>query len=377
MKSIRRELGKVLVKDFLTCRKMAAILGQVRACLPALPCLRAFSDHLVAFVNQQMKKGWDAPQMVPQQLKDQITDLKDILKHWPGCPFPQISRQKLHSDSSDHGWAGLDLSTGKFVQEFWRQEASLHINVKELKAAVATVQSLAKPNSNVLLSVDNQVTFHYLRKGGGKIPSYNAILRPFLRWCVNHRVNLSIQWVPSALMLADQLSRWTYDQGDYTLHPPLFQWLCKSFKDWITPEVDCFASPGNCQLQKFIARWTHHQAWRVNALTCSLQGVTQVYDNPPWTLLQPWLCRLREERHLKCLLICPYWASARWWPLLTKLHVPKSPSYLILPFQGMFQNCWGHPMEATRWPLLCTLLSGSCWRNRKCRLKVSTITWKK
>ena len=82
------------------------------------------------------------------------------------------------------GLGRLDLKTGKFVQEFWRERSSLHINVKELEAAVATVRSLAKPREKVLLSVDNSVAFSYLTKGGGKKKHLNAILRPFVKWCL-------------------------------------------------------------------------------------------------------------------------------------------------------------------------------------------------
>ena len=51
----------------------------------------------------------------------------------------------LHSDSSTHGWAGIDLLTGDVVQEYWRTQIGLHINIKELRAALDTKRSLAKP----------------------------------------------------------------------------------------------------------------------------------------------------------------------------------------------------------------------------------------
>ena len=65
---------------------------------------------------------------------------------------------------------GINPHTGQFVQEYWREESYLHINVKEMKAAINTVQSLAKPNDKVLLCVDNQVIFYYLQKGGEEKP---------------------------------------------------------------------------------------------------------------------------------------------------------------------------------------------------------------
>ena len=65
LKSVRKELGKILTHNTLTCRKMAAILGSVRSFLMAMPFLRAFTDHMRDFVNQQANLGWDLPQKYP------------------------------------------------------------------------------------------------------------------------------------------------------------------------------------------------------------------------------------------------------------------------------------------------------------------------
>ena len=47
----------------------------------------------------------------------------------------------------------------------------MHINVKELRAAINTVKSLAKTGETVDLTVDNQVTYFYLLKGGVEKPT--------------------------------------------------------------------------------------------------------------------------------------------------------------------------------------------------------------
>ena len=101
--------------------------------------------------------------------------------------------------------------------------------MKELEAAIATVQSLAKPKERVLLSVDNSVAFAYLTKGGGKKSHLNQILRPFLKWCLHKEISLQVQSVPSQDMKADRLSRWTFDKGDYTLDRNLFLWAKTQF----------------------------------------------------------------------------------------------------------------------------------------------------
>ena len=68
------------------------------------------------------------------------------------------------------GLGGLDVSSGSQVQEWWRSQGGLHINVKEMHAAALTVQALARPGEKVHLHVDNSVCHAYLKKGGGNSP---------------------------------------------------------------------------------------------------------------------------------------------------------------------------------------------------------------
>ena len=110
-------------------------------------------------------------------------------------------------------------------------------------------------------------------------------------------------------MKADALSRWTFDKEDYTLDRILLLWVKNQFAPWVVPQVDLFASPGNAQLEKIVTRWPHHQALKVDSLKFPLKDLGGVYANPPWTVTQPWLHRLRENPNLKCLLFCPYWVS--------------------------------------------------------------------
>jgi hypothetical protein len=84
---VKKELGKLVTKDQLTCRKMASILGQVRSFLIALPFLRAFTDTLCQFVNVSTEKGWNFLQKLPSNLKDQLKEIKVLLDNWGGGLF--------------------------------------------------------------------------------------------------------------------------------------------------------------------------------------------------------------------------------------------------------------------------------------------------
>ena len=232
--------------------------------------------------------------------------------------------------------------------------------------------SWAKPKEKVRICVDNSVAFAYLNRGGGRLPHFNRWMRPFWRWVMENEVQLDVKLVKSAEDLADPISRMEQDHGDYTLNRELFNFLSQKFEAIFRPEVDMFASPGNCQLEKFVSRFPHHQAVGVDALKCPLVH-KNCYANPPWNLVGQWLTRLWENLQVTCLTVIPLWDSAPWWPLVQKLHFPGSPVFKIDPFWGMFQNCWGEEMPPPRWHLLCILLSGKHWKLRKWKLKMSTI----
>jgi hypothetical protein len=100
LKSLRKDLGQILVKKHLSCRKMAAVLGSLRSLLLALPFLRAFTDQFVQFVGLQKSKGWDFQCQVPQSLKDQLKEVQGLLQSWDGRPFHSQATTTLHSDKT-------------------------------------------------------------------------------------------------------------------------------------------------------------------------------------------------------------------------------------------------------------------------------------
>jgi transcriptional regulator of met regulon len=87
LKAIRKELGKLVTHSEMSCRKMAAILGATRSFLMAMPFLRAFTDQLVQFVNQQEILGWDQKVPIPYQLQQQVKEMHLIMEQWKGRKF--------------------------------------------------------------------------------------------------------------------------------------------------------------------------------------------------------------------------------------------------------------------------------------------------
>jgi hypothetical protein len=106
LKTIRKELGKVMVAQRLSCRKITSILGQIRCYLPALPFLRLVTQELLKFSQLNVEKGWDFLVNIPWALKQEIRDLKQFLQPDLGRPFLTKPMHFLHSDSSTWAWGG-------------------------------------------------------------------------------------------------------------------------------------------------------------------------------------------------------------------------------------------------------------------------------
>ena len=369
----QKRFGKNSDGNDMSPRKMAAILGQVRSFNQAIPALRSFTDKILKFVRLHSTVGWDQKQPVPGDMKEELSSLKDLLQNWKGRPLGErLPHRTIHSDSSDYCWGAKDITTGNVTMEYWRNQRHLHINTKELGAAVQAVQALGQKGDHISLCVDNLVAFHYLRKGG-RVPYLNKLMRDLWHWCWDKDITVTPRLVPSSEDQADYLTR-NIDHGDYTLDSALFGQLKQLVKPWVQPSWDMFASPGNKKYPNFVSRFPHAGAAKVDALTCSLEGVGHCYANPPWKIIHQWLMRLKQNPHLTCWLIVPFWDSMSWFPLLAKMQVPKSKAHIIEPYWGMFTNCLGEGMPPPRWRLLSIVLSGGCWKEGKCRIRALPLT---
>ena len=128
----------------------------------------------------------------------------------------------LHSDSSDQVWAGLDTTTNTAVQDFWRDKSMLHINEKELQAAVHTIKKFGQ-TKGTLPPLCGQFSGFCLSQEGGRLPHLNRLMRDLWAWCMERQIVLHPGLVKSSEEKADFLTRQGKDCGDFTLYSIIFQ----------------------------------------------------------------------------------------------------------------------------------------------------------
>ena len=336
VKGLRKELGKFVTKSFMTKRQVSAILGQIRSNLIAMPFLRAFTSLLVKFLRERNQDPWDSKHQISKDIKDQLKEIKKHLENWSGRHFHQKPTRFLHSDSSTLGWGGLDITTGKFVQEYWREKSSLHINIKEMIAAINTVRSLSQKGETVSLT---ETTSDILlsAQGGETKPLQQVVATPL------QLVNKSRHYPSSNLgtlrkMLSRPHLKVGTGQGRLYLRPQSVQRPSKIFQDThnIGDRLVCF--PRQQTIEQVCLPVAPLASLRGGCSTMSSGQYGRFICKPPL------VNHLKISPKIKTVPKCPSFNGA---PLLgfshmvapiNKMKVPNTPCLRINPYMGMFKK---------------------------------------
>ena len=232
-------------------------------------------------------------------------------------PFsPQVI---VETDASLSGW-GAWCSTGESVFGRWSiEESQNHINVLELQAVTFAFHCLFKStfNISILIKSDNTTVVAYINKQGGtcsRVLCDNSI--ELWMFCISRNISISAMYIPGiSNVKADELSRRSLSEHSYSLAFDSFLILRDSL--FFPLVIDCFASRLNCKLSKYISRFRDPFSSFVNAF--SLSWSDNVYLFPPIPLIARVLNKFISDNVYHGVIICPYWPSQPWFPLLLEL----------------------------------------------------------
>ena len=138
-------------------------------------------------------------------------------------------------------------------------------------------------------------------------------------------------------------------EEDVMLKPEVFDWACATLE--CNPKIDLFASANHKQLPIYITiDPTDVRSIGVNAFNFEWDSKFTLYANPPWSLIDMVLTKIKRERS-RVLLVTPNWPHMSWWGKLEKM-TEKFAIYhhpLYLDDQGVLRP---KPLWDTRFSLV-------------------------
>ena len=199
---------------------------------------------------------------------------------------------QLHASNS--GWGAV--SNGVDTRGTWTQEeASLHINCKELLAVSFAVKAFTKnlQNVHVLIQIDNATTIAHVNKmRGAKKCLLDHYERHLWSWCLEKRINPRAEHIPGCLnTIAARESRAKLDTSDCHLNQNVFQTLTNRLGQCT---IDLFASRTNHQLPRFCSNKPDPEAEAIDVLT-QPWAIEIGHAYPPFTLIAKCLRKERQE----------------------------------------------------------------------------------
>jgi hypothetical protein len=169
--------------------------------------------------------------------------------------------------------------------------------------------------AQVLVATDNTTVVAYINKLGGT-KSWNLWKETQLlfKTVQDLRLQLFARFIPGKLnVIADGLSRsGQILPTEWSLHPNVVKSL---FDQLGAPLVDLFATRHNRKCPVFVSPVPDSQAWEVDALSLSWEGM-DAYAYPPTQILSHVLQKFRETKRCRLILVAPWWPRQSWFPLL-------------------------------------------------------------
>ena len=229
LRKIQQLALHLLCQQTVSIRELARFVGKTsasqRAVWQAPLHYRAlqFLINFVVLTDQSQQEGSDAKFNTNLRLtKEAKADLMwwsslDRKIPWQSPLYPKLPSMTIESDTSNMGWKarqGEHQTGGRWSTE----EASHHINYRELLAAFLALQCFAKHshNATILMRLDSVTAVTYINKLGGthSLPLCQLALTIW-DWCIQREIFLLAEHLPGKdNVIADQESRSMKDRCD-------------------------------------------------------------------------------------------------------------------------------------------------------------------
>ena len=335
---IVQKCQRLISDKVVSVRNIAEIVGQLTASVRAILPAPLHYRHMQMTQTKALLTGKSYEAKVTLT-PDTLLELRwwiSNIKDWNGraiiTPSPDLT---IETDASLSGW-GAAMQNHRIGGAWSPEEASLHINVLELRGALFAVRAFAMERTgiHVHLRMDNVSAVTYIQKmGGTRSQQLLKEARELWDFCLEKSILLSAEYLPGHLNVrADWESRNLSDSSDWRLEESLFQAINTKWGPFL---IDLFASRLNAQVNKYVSWRPDPFAIAVDAflLEWNMEGA---YLFPPFSMIPRCLSKVYKDR-ATVVIVTPTWHSQPWYPTLLEMVVdtpvllPKTPRLLLSP----------------------------------------------
>lgn len=275
----------------------------------------------------------------------------------------------IETDASLSGWGAH--YKGQSTGGHWSvAEATLHINVLELKSILFSLQSFffQVTGIHVRIQTDNSTAVCYINNFGGvKSIDCHAITKEIWLWALDRKIFISAEHLAGSLNVhADKASRVFDENTEWQIDPIIINKLTNIFGKF---DIDLFASRLNTHCEKYCSWRPDPKAMFIDAFSRNWNNFAKPYLFPPFSVITTCLQKISQDL-AQVIFVAPLWPTQVWFPKM--MHMLIAPP-IILPLgilQLPFKPEAVHKQAQSLRLMVCHL-SGKPTDNEEFRKKLS------
>lgn len=316
---LRDHVLKMKLVDLKTLQRLCGKCISMGLAVPGTSLFCREINRAISTCSKNSKKV-----EVAGPLKEEIEHWK-FLDSWSGCSAwrPEFHKQvKLYTDSSLYKYGASLIENGNHItlSDFWDTDDKRPIHIKEADAVLKSLESLHDylKNSRVDVMTDNMAVLGVWQNQGGKDRGINMVMKDIFKLVVEYNIDLHMAYVPSAENPADKPSR-SLNYADTMLSPDSWNKVESAYGphsiDLMSLDSNAMKSENGCALKHFTPYATP-KSDGINIFAQSLAQETNMYVFPPFGMILPVLCFLREQS-ISCTFIAPHmYPAPTWFPII-------------------------------------------------------------
>lgn len=328
----------ILKADAVDVKTLQRFAGKCVSMAIAIPGAKLYTREVNFAISQCTKNSRRAA--ISHELRQELEHWR-FIDDWLGyAPWRQEKHLQLSlaTDASSFRY-GISLLSGKekglSFGDFWSNTDDRPIHLKEASAVIIALQALeAKIKDRRLdVYVDNTAVLYAWENQRSKDRQLADLMKKLFQIVWKLNVDLKLHYVPSAENLADAPSR-NISYTDCMLQQTIWQVVDEMYGphtvDLMATDANVMMSTSGLPLRHF-TQYPSPQTADVNVFAQDVAIEKSPYVFPPFHLVFPVLCLLKEQKVKRCTIIVPIvHPRPVWWSLL----VDYCESYLMLGEKG-------------------------------------------